>query len=491
MDSDRLRAWVLDSLRRGWSPELIEGRLKAQYAGDPSMRISHECLCQWIYAKPQRALDLRQYLARGRKRRTRKKGRKAKGPRIPMRVPIADRPEAVGSRKGFGHFESDTVVGAAPSRRCMNTQVERRSRRLFARLVDDKSASATARAEYEIFKDIPPAARVDRTWDNGTEASLLMLLGMLTYFADPYGSWQRGVFSQVGVSCFVTIFFSVFGMRSAGRWFVLLVVRLAEHEGLADASAGAGEFDEASVVDDAVDDRGGEFVVGEDRPPFAELDVRGEDDAATFVAAGDDLVEETGPVEAHGRVAELVEDDQVGTGEVPEQAVEGAVAFGLAELEHELRGLPEPHAPALLDGEHAQGGGQVGLSASRLAVEHEVLRLGREIEAGQLLLGVSVGQAHVREVVAVEAFGHREPGLAHEPCPFGGLPVGQFRGEHAVDGVQLAGRGPFERFVEGGLRDEQAPRPLAQRAGVGPSVLLVFCFNVCSTGSAVFFRSVG
>ena len=60
--------------------------MKAQYAGDPSMRISHECLYQWIYAKPQRALDLRQYLARGRKRRTRKKGRKAKGPRIPMRV---------------------------------------------------------------------------------------------------------------------------------------------------------------------------------------------------------------------------------------------------------------------------------------------------------------------------------------------------------------------------------------------------------------------
>ena len=90
-------------------------------------------------------------------------------------------------------------------------------------------------------------------------------------------------------------------MRSAGRWFVLLVVRLAEHEGLADASAGAGEFDEASVVDDAVDDRGGEFVVGEDRPPFAGLDVRGEDDAATFIAAGDDLVEETGPVDVEAR----------------------------------------------------------------------------------------------------------------------------------------------------------------------------------------------
>ena len=196
MDSDRLRAWVLDSLRRGWSPELVEGRLKAQYAGDPSMRISHECLYRWTYAKPQRAPDLRQYLARGGKRRTGRKGRKAKGPRIPMRMPIADRPEAVGSRKGFGHFESDTVVGAAPSRRCMNTQVERRSRRLFARLVDDKSASATARAEYEIFKSMPPAARIDRTWDNGTEASLHVLtdeaLGMPAYFADPYSSYQRG-----------------------------------------------------------------------------------------------------------------------------------------------------------------------------------------------------------------------------------------------------------------------------------------------------------
>ena len=74
--------------------------------------------------------------------------------------------------------------------------LKQNSRRLFARLVDDKSASATARAEYEIFKDIPPAARVDRTRDNGTEASLHMLvdeaLGMLTYFADPYSSWQRG-----------------------------------------------------------------------------------------------------------------------------------------------------------------------------------------------------------------------------------------------------------------------------------------------------------
>ena len=53
MDSDRLRSWVMDALRRGWSPGLIEGRLKLEYPGDPVMRVSHECLHQWIYAKPQ------------------------------------------------------------------------------------------------------------------------------------------------------------------------------------------------------------------------------------------------------------------------------------------------------------------------------------------------------------------------------------------------------------------------------------------------------
>lgn len=79
---------------------------------------------------------------------------------------------------------------------CIDTQVERKSRRPFARLVPDKSAMATARAEYEIHRDLPSRARIDRTWDNGTEASCHQLadesLGMPAHFADPYSSWQRG-----------------------------------------------------------------------------------------------------------------------------------------------------------------------------------------------------------------------------------------------------------------------------------------------------------
>ena len=171
-----LLAWVMDALRKGWTPELIEGRLKVEWPDDPRMRISHECLHRWIHAKPQRALDLRRYLPRGKRHRTRSKGRRERGPRIPMRVPIAKRPKRVDPRREFGHYESDTAVGSAPSRRCIDTQVGRKSRRLSARFIPDKGVPATARAEYDIHKDIPAPARIDRTWDNGTESSCHLLV---------------------------------------------------------------------------------------------------------------------------------------------------------------------------------------------------------------------------------------------------------------------------------------------------------------------------
>ena len=51
------------------------------------------------------------------------------------------------------------------------------------------------------------------------------------------------------------------------------------------------------MVHDPVDDRCGQLVVGEDRAPFRELDVRGEDDAPSLVA----LRYEDGTVARRGR----------------------------------------------------------------------------------------------------------------------------------------------------------------------------------------------
>lgn len=73
------------------------------------------------------------------------------------------------------------------------------------------------------------------------------------------------------------------------------------------------------------------FVVREDRAPFTGLDVRGGDDAPSFVAARDDPVEQARPVDVEGYVAGLVQYDQVGPADVPEHRLERAVAFGLAQ----------------------------------------------------------------------------------------------------------------------------------------------------------------
>ncbi|MFR4831536.1 MAG: IS30 family transposase [Bifidobacterium sp.] len=188
----------MTALRKGWTPERHRGtarrsnvRRRPAHEGQPRVPLpvdlrqaAEDPGSQAVPAQRQAAPHARQ-------------GQEVeKGPRIPMRVPIAQRPKRVDSRHEFGHFESDTVIGTAPSKRCIDTQVERKSRRLFARLIPDKSAPATAPPNTTSTRTSPRPRASTAHWDNGTESSCHLLvdeaLGMLTYHADPYSSYQRG-----------------------------------------------------------------------------------------------------------------------------------------------------------------------------------------------------------------------------------------------------------------------------------------------------------
>ena len=68
---------------------------------------------------------------------------------------------------------------------------------------------------------------------------------------------------------------------------------------------------------------------------------------------------------------------------------------------------------------------------------------------------VAVGEPGVREVVAVETLDDGGPGAAQEPVVLRAFPVRRFRVGQAVDGVDLAGRGPAGEFVDARLGDEQ------------------------------------
>ena len=223
--------------------------------------------------------------------------------------------------------------------------------------------------------------------------------------------------------------FSVLVKERSGLFLCLLLGsgrgsggRPSEHEGLADAAVLPGELEQTPMVHDPVDDRGCELVVREYRAPFAGLDVRGGHDAPPLVAARDDLVEQTGPVDVERHVAELVQDDQVGPADVPGHRVQAPVAFGLAELEHEFRGLVETHVQAAFHGPHAQADREVCLAPAGLAVEHQVLRAGHEVQVQQAVERVPVREPHVREVVSVQALDDGEPGAAQETLSLRAFP---------------------------------------------------------------------
>lgn len=194
LKNEEVFKWVITRLVRGWSPEQIEGRMKLVFPGNRRMRITHETIYSFIYSNRFKYRKFWEYLPWGRKKRSYKHGRRVHRGSILDRVSIHLRPNSIDQKLEFGHFEGDSVEGLG-HKDGVHTEVERVSRKYFVRLVDSISSEEAIRAQEEIFSSLPEWARRSTTLDNGRENHLhtkLKALGMDTYFADPYSSWQRG-----------------------------------------------------------------------------------------------------------------------------------------------------------------------------------------------------------------------------------------------------------------------------------------------------------
>jgi transposase, IS30 family len=184
-------AYVFEKLKEGWSPEQIAGRLAYE---EKESIICPETIYQFIYSKNMKEEKLWEYLPRKQKHRHKQHGRGVHHERIPQRVSIHNRPETINQREELGHWEGDTVEGKG-HKGGIHTEVERVSRFLAARKVEAITSVQTIVVQQEIFEKLPCTLRRSTTLDNGRENHLHMhlnRLGMQTYFADPYASWQRG-----------------------------------------------------------------------------------------------------------------------------------------------------------------------------------------------------------------------------------------------------------------------------------------------------------
>lgn len=189
--------YVTERLRWGWSPDQIAGRLKLDYPKDNHWRITAETIYRWIYQEAQLKCNQPwyEYLRRKQKKRKKYSGRKVHRSHIPDRISIHKRPKVVDKRREFGHWEGDTIEGKG-HKNGLHTEVERMSRKILGKKVEQITSEVTIKVQKQIFVDVPKPARKSTTLDNGKETHLHFKLRaeleMETYHADPYSSWQRG-----------------------------------------------------------------------------------------------------------------------------------------------------------------------------------------------------------------------------------------------------------------------------------------------------------
>jgi IS30 family transposase len=182
-----LRSYVQTKLKKYWSPEQISDSIKG--------KISPLTIYSWIYRDQASGGSLYRFLRRSHRWRRKRRRRPDSRGQMPDRRMIDRRPKAANQRRRIGDWEGDTVEGSKGTGFIV-THVDRKSRYTVAVKVADKSSEAINRAICARMKFLPADKIKTITYDNGKEFAgfkeLERTLGMRSYFAHPYHSWERG-----------------------------------------------------------------------------------------------------------------------------------------------------------------------------------------------------------------------------------------------------------------------------------------------------------
>jgi IS30 family transposase len=178
-----------------WSPEQISGWLSLQ----GKVSISHERIYLHVLEDKQQGDTLYQHLRQSHKKQKKRYGKTDTRGVIPNRRFIDDRPKSVDTKKRYGDWEADTIIGKN-HKGAIVTLVERKSQFVLMKRLASKTADLTSNAVEHLLKPIKHLCHTI-TQDNGKEFAaherIASSLDASLYFAHPYRSWERGLNEQV------------------------------------------------------------------------------------------------------------------------------------------------------------------------------------------------------------------------------------------------------------------------------------------------------
>lgn len=164
-----LRNYIIRYLKKYWSPEQINGRLKLKYKNNKERQIGKDSIYKYIYNERK---DLVKYLRCQKGNYRRRYGtriREKEREKLKKRR-IDQRPEIIEKRGRIGDWEGDTIVGKERTKQIL-THVERKSGLLLADKLEYSTAEETKDKTIERFSKIPRNKKYTATYDNGSAFS--------------------------------------------------------------------------------------------------------------------------------------------------------------------------------------------------------------------------------------------------------------------------------------------------------------------------------
>jgi len=182
--NNELRSYVIETLKEGWNPDEIAGRMKKE---KQPFYVSKTAIYSWL--RTSRGERYCEHPYSKRKRVKRRKTVKTKRQIIPNRTGVERRNAGANNRTRYGHWESDAVASGKNGSGSLAVSQERKTRYGVMTLCETMSPREHGACHRTIVDEHNV---LSMTFDNGIENAHHEQLQIPTFFADPYASWQKG-----------------------------------------------------------------------------------------------------------------------------------------------------------------------------------------------------------------------------------------------------------------------------------------------------------